>query len=118
VLRHLTVLTLLLVACKSTSQQTDAPLRDSTSIDSLVVDAPPPPPSVDAGPPPTVACGSGSGSGSGSNACELPPSTCLDEHYLDYYTGGTCNAGTCEFTSNLLYCPIGCINGGCEGGFT
>lgn len=92
-----------------------APLKlDAARIDTPVpVDSPPrPQPSVDAGAPPTLSCGEDAG------ACEPPPSTCLDSNYLLYYTGGTCTAGTCELITNLLYCPGGCSNGGCQGGFT
>src|SRR5689334_21946309 len=73
---------------------------------------PPPPPSVDAGPPPMPPCAADAGT------CQFPPSSCLDAHYLVYYTGGACVDGTCQFTTNLMYCPYGCVNGGCQGGFT
>ena len=98
----------LVVGCNSSGAvHKDAALADAT------IDSPPPPrPSVDAGPPPVEACGGDAG------ACMLPPSTCLDANYLVYYTGGTCGSGTCAFTTNLLYCPSGCVNGGCAGGFT
>lgn len=104
----------LLIACSPAGRAPkDAPSPIDASVDAVALDAWPPPPSVDAGPPPTMTCDGDAGVG-----CELPPSTCLDENYIAYYTGGTCNAGTCEYETNLMYCPTGCELGGCRGGFT
>lgn len=110
----------LLAACndQSTSHRIDAPVPDAATADAAPPDAAfvprpdAPPPSMDAGPPPVQACGGDAG------ACEVPPSTCLDENYLIYYTGGTCEEGTCQFTTNLMYCDEPCVYGGCFGGFT
>jgi hypothetical protein len=77
-----------------------------------LIDAPPPPPSVDAGPPPMMSCTTA------APTCELPPSTCLDDSYVVYYTDGTCVSDMCQYMTHLLYCPTGCRNGGCLGGFT
>ena len=109
--RFLAAASVLLTAC-------DTPKRvepKDGAIDAFVdlTDAPPPPPpSVDAGPPPMMSCSSA------APTCELPPSTCLDSHYLVYYTNGTCVSDMCQYTTNMMYCPSGCANGGCQGGFT
>src|SRR5882672_10238161 len=90
--------------------KSDAAVPDvEVIVDSYFPDAAPPP--FDAAPLRTMACGQDAG------ACMLPPSTCLDDRYLIYYTGGTCDHGTCQFTTNWLYCGAGCVNGGCQGGF-
>ena len=101
----------LTAACDHGTAQRDAAPRLSDAYQ-FPDAAPPPPPSVDAGPPPMPPCGADAGT------CQFPPSTCLDPHYLLYYTGGACVNGTCQFTTNLMYCPAGCVNGGCLGGFT
>jgi len=59
-----------------------------------------------------AACGGDAGT------CAIPPPTCLDSNYLVFYTGGACDGGTCQFMTNLLFCDGGCVNGGCQGGFT
>lgn len=113
---------LALAGCNSPGQ------RIARSIDAKIADAPvviadsppPPPPSVDAAPPPPMSCGPDAGT------CELPPSTCLDTHYLVYYTSSTCDSGMCGYTQMLMYCDYGCVEqptvpatGGCQqGGFT
>ncbi len=65
----------------------------------------------DGGPPPTVACDGGT--------CTLPPSTCIDDHWLRYYAGGTCKDGLCEFRAYEMLCspsqvPPDCYQGGCR----
>jgi hypothetical protein len=80
---------------------------DASTIDAWL----PPPPSHDAGQPAATSCG-----GDASTTCALPPSTCLDENYLLYYTDPVCDGGTCRYTTNLMYCV--CVNDGCDGGFT
>ena len=107
-LRRLASIALVMSAC-DTSRTVR---KDAALADAVIDSAPPPRPTVDAGPPPMEACGGDAGT------CMLPPSTCLDSNYLVYYTGGTCAAGMCELATNLLYCPSGCVNGGCAGGFT
>ena len=87
------------------ARKTDAAVTDSGPTPDV------PPPSVDAAPPPMPACGD-------AGTCAFPPSTCLDSNYLVYYTGGSCANGTCQFTTNTMYCYGGCMNGGCLGGFT
>jgi hypothetical protein len=68
----------------------------------------------DAGPPPVVPCADA------GMACPTPPSECLDEHTMRYFTGGTCNgAGTCDYTSFTMKCdpspiPPDCYQGGCR----
>jgi hypothetical protein len=112
VFRYLAVVSVLASACDSHGASRDAAdqAADATAV---LVDSPPPPPaSVDAGPPPMMACSVA------APTCELPPSTCLDSNYLVYYTDGSCVADQCQYTTNLLYCPEGCVNGGCPGGFT
>jgi len=103
---------MLLAACgdNKKAKLTDA----STSDGAEVPDAsPPPPPTIDAGPAPSPACGND------PQICATPPlSVCLDAFYLVYYTDGQCTQHRCHFTTNLLYCPYGCMNGGCFGGFT
>src|SRR5690349_18024974 len=89
--------------------------KDAADADAAVVlvDAPPlPPPSVDAGPPPAMSCSVA------APTCELPPSTCLDNNYLVYYNGSSCVNDVCEYMEFMLYCPNGCSNAGCFGGFT
>lgn len=107
----LAVASLLLAACDATKriEPKDAPAE---ALVDLTDAPPPPPPSVDAGPPPMMSCSTA------APTCALPPSTCLDSRYLVYYTGGTCVSDMCQYMTNLLYCPSGCVNGGCQGGFT
>lgn len=112
VFRFLAAASLVVMACDSPQRvsPTDAPVDAPTDAFVSPIDAPPP--SSDAGPPPMVSCSTS------APTCELPPSTCLDPNYLIYYTGGTCVDDSCQYMTNLLYCPIGCVNGGCQGGFT
>lgn len=101
------------VACgDQTHPPTSTGRGKDAAVDSVYVVPDGPPPSVDAPPPPMPACTNDAGE------CQLPPSACLDTWYLLYYTGGDCTNGTCHFTSNLMYCPGTCMNGGCSGGFT
>jgi len=113
VVRFLAAASLVVIACDVPNR---GARRDAAPDAIEVVDAvdapPPPPPSVDAGPPPMMTCSVA------APTCELPPSTCLDSNYLVYYTDGSCVADMCQYTTNLLYCPSGCANGGCQGGFT
>ncbi|MCW5807211.1 MAG: hypothetical protein KIT31_32945 [Deltaproteobacteria bacterium] len=109
--RFMVAASLVVVACGSPRRVEP---KDA-GVDALAeeVDGPPPPrPSVDAGPPPMVVCSRA------APVCELPPSTCLDGSYLVYYEGGECVGDECQYTTKLLYCASGCLNGGCEGGFT
>ena len=52
--------------------------------------------------------------------CVAPPSECLDEHTMKYFTSGTRNdAGTCDFMSFTMKCdpspvPPDCFQGGCR----
>jgi hypothetical protein len=101
----------LAVGCSHTRSRPVEKNADA-ALDAVYVVPDGPPPSVDAAPPPMPACMADAGT------CQLPPSTCLDDWYLVYYTGGDCVDGTCRFTTNLLYCPSTCMNGGCSGGFT
>ena len=109
----------LVVGCNAPDKRRpDAASATRDSSEWIVPDAPPP--SVDAGPPPVVSCKAhGNPNVDAGVQCELPPSECLDPSYLIYYTGAQCVDGTCEFTRELLYCGgLGCINGGCNPGFT
>ncbi len=68
----------------------------------------------DGGPPPVVACAT-----DGGVTCPLPPSVCLDDHWLRFYTGGECDAGTCVYRTVEYACPAApikpdCVNGGCR----
>jgi hypothetical protein len=69
---------------------------------------------IDAGSPPVVACTDA------GVMCASPPSDCLDEHTMRYFSGGTCNdAGTCDFTVVAMKCdpspvPPDCYQGGCR----
>jgi hypothetical protein len=81
--------------------------------DALAVDvATPIPP--DGGPPPILACAT-----DGGVACPLPPSVCVDDSWLRFYTGGECEAGTCVYGSVEYQCPVSpikpdCADGGCR----
>jgi hypothetical protein len=86
--------------------------NDAAPVDSAWVPPDAAPPTVDAPPAPMPACAMDAGE------CSLPPSACLDQWYLLYYTGGDCVDGTCHFTTNLMWCPDTCQNGGCLPGFT
>jgi hypothetical protein len=72
---------------------------------------------VDAGPPPVVPCGTGvdaSGDAPGEPPCEPPPSHCVDENTLAFYTDGQCVDGTCKWTTQVLTCAMGCFGLGCR----
>jgi hypothetical protein len=109
------MLVLVLAACHAESRPAgDAP----PGVPAVTADAPieafvPPPPTHDAGPPPTVSC-----EVNAPMQCDLPPSTCLDDYYLIYYTSGTCVDGSCTYVTNYMYCSSRCEQGGCSGGFT
>ena len=68
----------------------------------------------DAGVPPVVACAEG------GIACPAPPSDCLDDHTMRYFSGGMCNdGGTCDYTIITMKCdpapmPPDCYQGGCR----
>jgi hypothetical protein len=73
----------------------------------------------DGGPGPVVPCGDASADG--STACTIPPSDCLDDHTMRYYTAATCNedAGLCEYRISTMPCPRApmppdCYQGGCR----
>ena len=102
----------LISACSDKQRPPVEHTSDAAPVDTVWVAPDAPPPSVDAPPAPMPACTMDAG------ACELPPSTCLDQWYLLYYTGGDCVDGTCQFTTNLMYCPDTCQSGGCLPGFT
>ena len=77
----------------------------------------------DGGPAPVVACGDGGADAGTGDAgeCTLPPSVCIDDHWLRYYAGGSCNtdAGTCDFRAFEMLCgpsqtPPDCYQGGCR----
>ena len=106
-LRLLTATSVLLIACDSPGRRIE---QKDAAADEVLIDAPPP--SVDAGPPPKMACSVS------APTCNLPPSTCLDSHYLVYYTNSSCISDECQYAMDMLYCPSGCVNGGCSGGFT
>lgn len=69
---------------------------------------------IDAGAPPVVACTDA------GVMCASPPSDCLDDHTMRYFSGGICNdAGTCDFTITTMKCdpsPVApdCYQGGCR----
>ena len=110
-LRFARIAVVLTAACHgsvTTTQRT----QDAAPDQGVWPDAPPPPPpTIDAGPAPHESCGHGV-------SCALPASTCLDDYYLLYYTGGGCVDGACQLRTNTLYCPAHCFDGGCLGGFT
>jgi hypothetical protein len=107
VFRLLVAASLLLTACDAGKR-----IEPKDAVADVFVPIDVPPPSVDAGPPPMVSCSTA------APTCDLPPSTCLDSHYMVYYGDGTCVGDVCQYTTNTLYCPSGCVNGGCSGGFT
>ncbi|HVU02894.1 MAG TPA: hypothetical protein VHE30_14140 [Polyangiaceae bacterium] len=78
------------------------------------------PPNVDAGPPPLVTCGVDAGADASPDAavCAPPPSRCADTETLVYYSGGACVDGLCQFVTEILHCPTGCVDGGCHRNFT
>jgi hypothetical protein len=46
--------------------------------------------------------------------CPPPPSICADGQHLVYFDRGTCIAGSCEWPSTVIKCPLGnCIKGVC-----
>jgi hypothetical protein len=102
----------LIASCNDKPQPPIEHAADAAPVDTVYVVPDAPPPSVDAPPAPMPTCTMDAGE------CELPPSTCLDQWYLLYYTGGDCVDGTCQFTTNLMYCPDTCQSGGCLPGFT
>jgi hypothetical protein len=114
----------LLAACDSPRRgpsggDGDAPPSDDATT-WVMPDAAPPP--FDAGPPPMVTCHAQDDAGV---QCALPPSVCLDDYYLIYYTGGTCVDNKCEYETHWLYCYAQCwknldpVTGdGCSPGFT
>jgi hypothetical protein len=101
----------------ATSEMSTPPPADAAAglEDALAVDvATPLPP--DGGPPPVVAC---AGAGDGGVVCPLPPSACIDDHWLRFYTGGECEAGTCIYGTAEYQCPVSpiqpdCADGGCR----
>lgn len=74
---------------------------------------------LDAGPQPIVSCGAGSDAGIlDGAACAPPPSHCVDQHTLAYYTGGRCMDGLCSWTTEFLTCPTACYGEGCRNNIT
>ena len=69
---------------------------------------------IDAGSPPIVPCTDA------GMTCAAPPSDCLDDQTMRYFSGGTCNdAGTCDYTIVTMKCdpsgmPPDCYQGGCR----
>ncbi|MCK5804363.1 MAG: hypothetical protein KAI66_16110, partial [Lentisphaeria bacterium] len=49
--------------------------------------------------------------------CDEPPAnTCSDANHLRAYDPlGTCADGLCNYTSNIVECPDGCVNAECQG---
>jgi hypothetical protein len=82
--------------------------------DALAVDSQLPTP-PDGGPFPVVAC-----AGDGGVACPLPPSQCVDDHWLRFYQSGECgDAGVCVYQAYEYQCPQSpiqpdCADGGCR----
>lgn len=70
---------------------------------------------IDAGPQPIVACAEG-----GAPPCPSPPSECLDDHTMRFFTAGACTeAGTCDYRIQTMKCdpapmPPDCYQGGCR----
>ena len=72
---------------------------------------------LDAGPlvpeaaaPPLVTCVD---AGDSSTTCPLPPSTCLDGEWLEYFDNGICVDGTCRYDAVVMQCSYGCSGSGC-----
>ena len=93
----------------------DSAARDGAADSSTEFDAAHP----DGGPAPVVACGDGGADAAGE--CTLPPSVCIDEHWLRYYGGSaSCtDAGVCDFMAFDMLCPHAdmapdCFQGGCR----
>ena len=116
------VVLVLVSACDSPGRRA----QDAAPIDVVGEPIPPPPdaapPPFDAAPLPEMACTDEPDAGM---QCLLPKSTCLDQYYLTYYTGGTCTDSKCSFEEHWLYCYAGCWknvsgdgNDGCSPGFT
>jgi hypothetical protein len=75
----------------------------------------------DAGPQPVVSCGPGSDASADlldGASCAPPPSHCIDEHTLAYYTDERCGDGLCSWTTQILTCPTVCVVGGCQSNVT
>ena len=71
----------------------------------------------DAGSQPFVSCGRVPGAAGGAldaAVCVPPPSHCMDENTLAYYTDGHCVDGRCSWKVEFLMCPTGCVSGGCR----
>jgi hypothetical protein len=90
------------------SWRLDAVVPDvSTTVDVEV-------PRPDGGPGPDPPCADA------ALPCALPPSECVDDHWLRGYTNGRCtDAGTCAFDVYEMLCPPSpmppdCYQGGCR----
>jgi hypothetical protein len=74
---------------------------------------------LDAGPQPIVPCGLGAAGGILDGAiCAPPPSHCVDENTLAYYTDGQCVDARCRWKVEFLMCPTGCFSDGCRQNIT
>jgi hypothetical protein len=50
-----------------------------------------------------------------ASTCELPPSVCLDQRTLLFFTNARCVAGACQVEALTRDCSdVGCANGGCS----
>jgi hypothetical protein len=99
--------TLLIVGACGDPGPPRKPLDDApvASVDAHVwPDASPPP--FDAAPLPELACAPT------EMPCPLPPSRCLDSHYLIYYTNGSCVDDNCTFDEHWTYCFVACVSYG------
>jgi hypothetical protein len=71
-------------------------------------------PEPDGGPIPSPPCADA------AVPCSIPPSECIDDHWLRSYTNGRCtDAGTCAFDVYEMKCPPSstppdCYQGGCR----
>ncbi len=123
VTKALGVVLMVLAACDPGSR--DEPKHDELRSDGphadayVFPDAAPPP--FDAAPLPEMACTPADA----GMQCPLPPSRCLDSHYLIYYTNGSCVDDKCTFSEQWTFCSSGCMTygdpqygAGCSGGFT
>ncbi|MFI5298686.1 MAG: hypothetical protein ACHREM_11360 [Polyangiales bacterium] len=110
-----------------TTSDADVGIEIGIDVDASIADVAPPLPT-----PPTFAC-TDAGTADATVAidatitdaasldpeCPLPPSVCAsDGQWLVYYSGGTCSAGTCQFTAHEMKCEIACFSGGCGIPFT
>ena len=48
-----------------------------------------------------------------ASACALPPSVCVDDHWLAYFRDAVCVEGRCLWTVQYLQCGSACSGQGC-----